>query len=166
MANDPDVLPSMEEHASAFSQKILVSACLLGQPVRYDGGHKLRDDKLLRQWMAEGRVVPICPELAGGLVVPRLPAEISNASGLQVLSGGARVMESGGRDVSAAFVSGAQQALRLVRMHGIRLAVLKEGSPSCGTGATYDGSFSGKMVAQSGVTAALLRQAGVLVFNQ
>lgn len=145
--------------------KVLVSACLLGQPVRYDGrdsGHP----GLLQRWQAEGRVVPLCPEVAGGLPTPRPPAEILGGQGAQVLEGQVQVLTVGGEDVSEAFLAGARQALELVRRYGIRVAVLKSGSPSCGNRLTYDGSFSGVKVAGEGVTTALLRREGVQVFSE
>lgn len=145
--------------------KVLVSACLLGQPVRYDGRASGHPD-LLQRWQAEGRVVPLCPEVAGGLPTPRPPAEIPGGQGAQVLAGQARVIAVSGEDVSEAFLAGAQLALALVRRHGIRVAVLKSGSPSCGNRLTYDGSFSGVKVPGEGVTTALLRREGVLVFNE
>ncbi|MFK3683666.1 DUF523 domain-containing protein [Pseudomonas sp. NPDC088890] len=145
--------------------KVLVSACLLGQPVRYDGRASGHPD-LLQRWQAEGRVVPLCPEVAGGLPTPRPPAEIPGGQGAQVLAGRARVIAVSGEDVSEAFLAGAQLALALVRRHGIRVAVLKSGSPSCGNRLTYDGSFRGVKVPGEGVTTALLRREGVLVFNE
>lgn len=145
--------------------KVLVSACLLGQPVRYDGRASGHPD-LLQRWQAEGRVVPLCPEVAGGLPTPRPPAEISGGQGAQVLAAQARVIAVSGEDVSEAFLAGAQLALAVVRRHGIRVAVLKSGSPSCGNRLTYDGSFSGVKVPGEGVTTALLRREGVLVFSE
>lgn len=145
--------------------KVLVSACLLGQPVRYDGrasGHP----GLLQAWLAEGRVVALCPEVAGGLPTPRPAAEIPGGQGGQVLDGQAQVITVVGEDVSAAFLAGAQLAVALVRRHGIRVAVLKSGSPSCGNRLTYDGSFTGVKVAGEGVTTALLRREGVQVFSE
>lgn len=146
-------------------QKILVSRCLLGQPVRYDGGAHGPFD-LLQRWQAEGRVVALCPEVAGGLPTPRAPAEIAGGQGARVLDGQLAVLTVDGEDVTAAFVEGAEQALKLVRQHGIRLALLKARSPSCGNRENYDGSFSGTKVAGEGVTAAALRRAGVQVFSE
>ncbi|KFX70704.1 purine nucleoside phosphorylase [Pseudomonas taeanensis MS-3] len=146
-------------------EKILVSRCLLGHRVRYDGGAHGPFD-LLERWQAEGRVVALCPEVAGGLPTPRAPAEISGGQGVQVLDGQLAVMTVDGEDVSAAFLAGAEQALTLVERHGIRLALLKARSPSCGNRENYDGSFTGVRVAGEGVTAALLRRAGVRVFNE
>lgn len=145
--------------------KILVSRCLLGHRVRYDGGAHGPYD-LLQQWLDEGRVVALCPEVAGGLLTPRPPAEIVGGQGAQVLDGRLPVLTIDGADVTSAFVAGAQQALALVHEHGIRLALLKARSPSCGNLENYDGSFSGVRVAGEGVTAALLRRAGVQVFNE
>lgn len=146
-------------------QKVLVSRCLLGHRVRYDGGAHGPFDQLAL-WQAEGRVVALCPEVAGGLPTPRPPAEIPGGQGALVLDGQRAVLTIDGEDVSAAFLAGAQQALELVQAQGIRLAVLKARSPSCGNRENYDGSFSGVKVAGEGVTAALLRRAGVQVFNE
>ncbi|VVO97258.1 DUF523 domain-containing protein [Pseudomonas fluorescens] len=146
-------------------QKILVSRCLLGHRVRYDGGASGPFDQL-QQWLDEGRVVPLCPEVAGGLPTPRAAAEIPGGQGGEVLDGYARVITTEGEDVSAEFLSGACQALELVQKHGIRIAVLKANSPSCGNLLTYDGSFSGVKVSGEGVTAALLKRNGVLVFSE
>ena len=148
-------------------ESILVSACLLGERVRYDGGDKRCNDPILLRWLREGRVVPVCPEVAGGLPVPRPPAEIAGgAGGSAVLQGTARVIDAAGRDVSAPFREGAEQTLRQARASSIRIAVLKEGSPSCGTSHTYDGSFTGARVPFPGVTTARLQEAGLRVFSE
>ncbi len=147
-------------------EKILLSACLLGQAVRYDGGHKQIDDGILQRWLSEGRVVSLCPELAGGLSVPRPAAEIaSGGTAADVLAMLAMVITAQGNDASLAYVHGAQQAAALAK-HDIRVAVLKDGSPSCGSSQVYDGSFNGKRIGGEGVTAALLRQMGVQVFSE
>ena len=145
--------------------KILVSRCLLGQAVRYDAGSHGTYTQL-QQWQAEGRVVPLCPEVAGGLSVPRAPAEIAGGQGGLVLDGLARVLTDGGEDVSPAFLAGAAEAVRLIQEHGIRVAVLKARSPSCGNLHNYDGSFSGRKVPGQGVTAAALQRLGVQLFNE
>jgi uncharacterized protein YbbK (DUF523 family) len=146
---------------------ILVSACLLGEAVRYNGGDNRCDHALLKRWLDEGRVVPVCPEVAGGLPTPRPPAEITRGGGGRaVLGGEARVLAINGRDVTEAFIGGAEHALLKVREMGIRIAVLKEGSPSCGSGAIYDGSFSATKVPGVGVTTARLQEAGVCVFSE
>lgn len=146
-------------------QKILVSRCLLGHPVRYDGGAFDPAD-LLQRWQTQGRVVALCPEVSGGLPTPRAPAEVLGGQGAAVLDGRVPVVDIDGRDVSAAFVAGADAALQLAVRHGIRYAVLKARSPSCGNHETYDGSFSGTRVAGEGVAAAALRRHGVRVFNE
>ena len=148
-------------------QLVLVSACLLGSPVRYNAIHKRCDSEVLARWLAQGRVVPVCPEVSGGLPVPRPPAEISSgAGGAQVLLGKAGVFDRQGQDVSAAFIAGAQYVLTQAQRQGIRVAVLKEGSPSCGSGYIYDGTFAGVRVAEQGVTAALLESAVCRVFSE
>jgi uncharacterized protein YbbK (DUF523 family) len=146
-------------------QKILVSRCLLGHRVRYDGGASGPFDQL-QQWIDEGRVVPLCPEIAGGLPTPRAAAEIPGGQGGGVLDGHASVITTEGEDVSAQFLSGAYQALELVQLHGIRIALLKANSPSCGNLLTYDGTFSGVKISGEGVTAALLKRHGVRVFSE
>ncbi|WP_220812475.1 DUF523 domain-containing protein [Pseudomonas paralcaligenes] len=146
-------------------EKLLVSRCLLGHKVRYDGGAH-GPYGLLQRWQEEGRVVPLCPEVAGGLPTPRPPAEIPGGQGGGVLDGTLPVLTDAGDDVTAAFVAGAEAALALARQHGLRVAVLKARSPSCGNTHNYDGSFSGHLVEGEGVTAALLRRAGVKVFNE
>ena len=148
-----------------MSPKVLVSHCLLGHRVRYDGGAS-GPYAQLAQWQAEGRVIALCPEVAGGLPTPRAAAEIPGGQGVEVLAGKAAVITTEGEDVTEAFVSGARQALALVERHGIRLAILKANSPSCGNRLTYDGSFSGVKVEGQGVTAALLTRAGVQVFSE
>lgn len=145
--------------------KILVSRCLLGHRVRYDGGASGPFDQLAH-WQAEGRVVALCPEVAGGLPTPRAAAEIPGGQGSEVLDGRAQVLTSDGEDVSGEFLDGARQALALVQRQGIRIAVLKAHSPSCGNVLTYDGSFSGVKVQGAGVTAALLTRHGVQVFSE
>lgn len=147
--------------------RVLVSACLLGERVRHNGEHKQSHDRILQRWLREGCVAPFCPEVAGGLPVPRPAAEIAEAmDGSSVLSGTGRVLDVNGRDVSAFFVAGAQQALEYARRESIRIAVLKEGSPSCGTSFIYDGTFTSQRVPGQGVTVALLRQAGIHAFNE
>ncbi|CAN0645343.1 Purine nucleoside phosphorylase [Burkholderia cepacia] len=145
--------------------KILVSMCVVGHPVRYNGSAKTAAHVALERWQREGRLVPVCPELAGGFSVPRPPAEIAGgASGQQVLSGAARIVDVNGTDVTAPFVAGAQTALALARTHGCRFAILADGSPSCGSMFIHDGSFGNRRHAGAGVTAALLREHGIEVF--
>lgn len=145
--------------------RILISACLLGQPVRYDGKGKPLAHPLIEQWKGEGRLVPLCPEMAGGMSVPRPPAEIENGlSGDDVLAHRARVLERTGGNVTAAFIAGAERALAFAKQNDCRAALLIDGSPSCGSQMIYDGGFSGRKIAGHGVTAALLRREGIKVF--
>jgi uncharacterized protein YbbK (DUF523 family) len=148
-------------------EKILVSACLLGERVRHDAGHKASEHAALQRWAAEGRLVPVCPEVAGGLPVPRPPAEIQGpGGGPAVLAGMAPIHTKHGQDVTAAFLAGARVALATAERHGIRIAILKENSPSCGSRRIHDGSFSGTRIPGMGVTAAMLRAAGIEVFPE
>ena len=146
--------------------KILISACLLGERVRYHGGDAALSDTILDRWRREGRLVPFCPEVAGGLSVPRPPAEIQGAGGPAVLDGTARVVTSGGADVTEAFRAGARAALEAAVREGARIAVLKDASPSCGSRTIYDGTFAGRRRPGAGVTAALLAERQVRVFNE
>lgn len=148
-------------------EKILVSACLMGRKVRYDGAAKTSGDALLAAWRRQGRLVPFCPEVEGGLPVPRPAAEIEDgAGGEAVLSGAARVLTAEGADVTEAFLAGARAALAAARTHGVRVAILKEGSPSCGSLVIYDGAFGGGRVPGHGVTTALLERHGIAVFGE
>ncbi len=134
--------------------KILVSACLMGAPCRYDGCTKPHLAATLLQ--RDHILLSICPEVAGGLRTPRLPAERVED----------RVLRVDGGDVTEAYQNGAACALRLVKEHKITLAVLKERSPSCGVGKIYDGTFSKTLKDGDGVTAELLRQNGVEVIGE
>ncbi|MDN3555346.1 DUF523 domain-containing protein [Halomonas maura] len=145
--------------------KILISACLLGQPVRYDGRAKPQHSAILARWRREGRLVAVCPELQAGLATPRAAAEIQGGGGLAVLDGAARVVTIDGVDVTSAFLHGARLALDLCRAHDVRYALLTEASPSCGSGEIHDGRFAGRRVAGAGVTSALLARHGVRVFS-
>lgn len=147
--------------------RVLVSACLLGEKVRYNGGDAASTDAVLRQWTAEGRVVTFCPEVAGGLGVPRPPAEVMDGrGGVAVLEGRARIATRDGSDVTMAFLAGAELALEAARAQNVRVALLKEGSPSCGSHRINDGSFTGRRIEGRGVTAALLERHGIRVFSE
>lgn len=146
--------------------KVLISACLLGREVRYDGGGNPQQSTILERWQSEGRIVPVCPEVAGGLGVPRPPAETVGGDGRAVHAGEARVLTHDGRDVTDAFVKGARAALAAAEADGIKVAVLKARSPSCGNERVYDGTFSKSLVDGVGVTTALLEQHGIAVFNE
>ncbi|HID65087.1 MAG TPA: DUF523 domain-containing protein [Anaerolineae bacterium] len=142
----------------------LVSACLLGICTRYDG--ECCPVPRLIKLAARGLAVPVCPEVAGGLPVPRPPAEIVGGDGRAVLDGQARVLTIDGKDVTEAFLAGACQALETAQCLGIRQAVLKDDSPSCGCRRIYDGTFSGHRVSGQGVAAALLQRSGIKVLSE
>jgi len=146
--------------------RILVSACLLGERVRYNGASAAADSGILEHWLAEGRVVSFCPEVAGGLGVPRPAAEIAGADGAAVLAGEARILTRAGTDVTGQFLRGATLALDAARTQGVRLAILKDGSPSCGSTTIHDGTFTGTRRTGNGVTTALLERHGIRVFSE
>lgn len=141
----------------------MLSACLAGVPCTHAAEAKTRAWAL--QLVAEGRAVTVCPEVAGGLPIPRPEAEISGGDGDDVLDGAARVVSVDGEDVTANYLHGAQAARAAARRTGAAIAVLKARSPSCGCGAIYDGSFSGRTVDGDGVTAALLKREGLDVVS-
>lgn len=142
---------------------ILISACLLGQKVRYDGKHNSKQNAWIRHWQQQGRLIPICPEMAGGLPTPRPPAEIIAGSGQHVLRQQAEVRTHTGDNVTDAFTLGAQRALALAQQHNCQLAILTERSPSCGSEWIHDGQFGPGLIPGEGVTTALLRQHGIRV---
>ena len=128
-------------------EALLISACLLGANCKYSGGNNALPPETLAALRKTYRLIPVCPEVAGGLPVPREPSERQ----------GARVVSRSGRDVTAEYRRGAETALRLAKRFDCRKALLKERSPSCGNGKIYDGgSFSGRLVPGNGVTAELL----------
>jgi len=141
------------------SSPVLVSACLLGEKTRWDGDTRPCDAAL--RLLREGRAVAFCPEVAGGLSIPRARAECLGGDGGRVLDGHARVVDECGHDVTSAFVAGAAAALAACETQGISSALLCDGSPSCGTTRIADGRFSGTKVPGRGVAAALLLRAGV-----
>ena len=144
-----------------------MSACLLGQKVRYDGGDCLQNHSRLQAWLKRGDIITICPEMAGGLPTPRPPAEIQNRrAGFDVLHKTAQVKTNTGLDVSESFIRGAEKALALAKEYRIRIAILKAKSPSCGSGVIYDGTFSKMLIPGDGVTSALLKQHHILVFDE
>ncbi len=133
---------------------ILVSACLLGCPCRYDG--KSKPDDAVLALMKEHILLPICPEQMGGLATPRVPAERKDGG----------VFTERGGDVTEQYRQGAEEALRLAKLYGCTHAILKERSPSCGSGQIYDGSFSRTLIPGDGVTAQLLKANGITVLGE
>jgi uncharacterized protein YbbK (DUF523 family) len=150
-----------QKHGLKKSQEknILMSACLLGNPVRYDGTDLLIAHPLLAKWKKQGRLVSICPEVAGGMSTPRAPAEITSQKG-------GTVTDCNQNDVSEAFLLGAKAALKLAIDNNCAVAIMTESSPSCGSSTIYDGSFTGTKVEGKGITTTLLEQNGIRVFNQ
>lgn len=141
----------------------LVSACLLGIRTTYD--HSSHPHPRLIELAARGCVVPLCPEVAAGLPIPRPPAEMVGGDGHAVLDGRARVLTCDGDDVTAAFVAGAHIALQTARRFAAGVAILQPRSPSCGPHRVYDGQFNGCLVSGQGVTAALLARHGIRVLS-
>ena len=137
-------------------EKVLISACLLGFECKYCGGSNKLTERQLAALGERFRLIPVCPETAGGLPTPRDPSERL----------GDRVVSNQGRDVTAQYQKGAETALWLARRYDCKAALLKEKSPSCGSGQIYDGSFTGKLIPGDGVAAEELKKEGLIVFGE
>lgn len=137
-----------------MKQNILVSACLLGMHCRYNGTGALQEE--LEQLKDKYNLIPVCPEIYGGLQTPRDPAERS----------GEKVLTAAGEDVTEYYRHGAEETLRLKELYRCETAILKERSPSCGYGHIYDGTFCGKLIDGNGVTAELLADNGVRILGE
>ena len=137
-------------------ENLLISACLLGVECKYSGGSNALPEETIEKLRTRYRLIPVCPETAGGLPTPRDPSERL----------GERVVSCRGADVTAQFKKGAEAALTLARRYGCTTALMKEHSPSCGSGLIYDGSFSGKLVKGDGCAAELLKAAVVSVVGE
>lgn len=133
---------------------ILVSACLLGVHCRYDGKGVMQEG--LEKLSKKHNLIPVCPEIFGGLATPRNPAERM----------GERIITKNGEDVTEQYTRGAEEILRLCKFYDCHYAILKERSPSCGYGRIYDGTFSGTLIEGNGVTAQLLAEHGVVVLGE
>lgn len=146
--------------------RILVSACLIGWPVRWDGSAKTAHHPLLAKWAEEGRLVPLCPETMAGMATPRPAVEIApEATAADVLSGSGAVRDAAGVDHADAFREGARIALATARVRAARFALTTDGSPSCGAALIADGTHSGRRRLGEGVAVRALRDAGIEVFT-
>lgn len=143
---------------------ILVSSCLAGKACRYDATACFHSK--ITHLTKESEAVLVCPEVMGGLSTPRDPAEIVGGTGADVLTGRAKVITVNGEDVTEQFLKGAYQTLKIAKQHNAETVILKQNSPSCGSKAIYDGSFTGAKKAGEGVTAALLRKNGFTVIGE
>ena len=137
-----------------MKQNIVISACLLGEPCRYDGASKCCP--LAYRLREKYNLIPVCPEVFGGLSTPRIPSEIM----------GDRVVNQSGVDVTAAYHRGAEVALQMAREGQVAFAVLKARSPSCGKGQVYDGTFTGHLIPGDGVTVEAFLAAGIPVYTE
>ncbi|WP_438492460.1 DUF523 domain-containing protein [Paenibacillus sp. IHBB 3054] len=143
---------------------IIVSSCLAGMKVRYNGTDCL--DTSLQKLLDTNKAVAVCPELLGGFSTPREPAEIIGGGGEDVLEGTARVMDRSGNDVTEMYLKGAYETLEKAREIGATTVVLKENSPSCGSAMIYNGQFAGVKIPGQGVTSALLIRNGIEVISE
>jgi len=143
-------------------EKIFISACFMGENVKYDGGHQSLTHQAIILWKQEKRLVSGCPECLGGLSVPRDPAEIQQGNRL----GNQKIITINNEDVTDSFHKGALKTLDICLKNEIKFALLKESSPSCGSTMIYDGSFSNVKIQGQGVTAQLLTNHGIAVFSE
>jgi len=139
----------------------LVSACLLG--VKCNWGGKSSTSRRALELSRRETLIPVCPEQLGGLPTPRAPQEIQGGTGDDVLSGNCMVINKNGENVTAPFIRGAQETLRIARRLKIKEFIARDRSPSCGCGHIYNGSFSGRLVPGDGVTTTLLKKNGIKV---
>ena len=137
-----------------MKEKILVSACLLGIDCKYSGDNNLNEKVL--SYIADKEVIPICPEILGGLSTPRPPSEII----------GERVMNDENKDVTREYQKGAEEALKLAKLFNVKKALLKAKSPSCGCGKIYDGTFSRTLIDGDGITTRLFKENGIEVITE
>lgn len=152
-----------------MQRRLLVSACLMGVPVRYDGADnqsKVSDLLLwLQRWQQQNRLIIVCPETLGGLPTPRPAAELAGGDGYALLRQQARVITHDGQDVSEVFLEGARRCLALAQQHQAGAALLAARSPSCGNQEIYNGRFEHQLQPGAGVTVAVLETAGIRCFN-
>lgn len=142
----------------------LVSSCLAGLKVRYNGTDCLQE--AIAKLVQDHNTVTVCPELLGGFTTPREPAEIVGGEGKDVLEGRAKVIDKSGRDVTGLYIKGAYETLKIAREVGADKIVLKELSPSCGSSMIYNGTFAGEKITGNGVTSALLISEGFQVLSE
>ena len=135
-------------------EKILISACLVGDKTRYDG--KGNYHPLVKELLEKYELVPFCSEVEGGLSIPRTPSEIK----------GDRVINKAGKDVTRYYQAGAEKALNICKYLDIKIAILKDGSPACGVHQIHDGNFTGRKIKGMGITASLLSKNGIKVISE
>lgn len=143
---------------------ILVSACLLGINCKYDGDNN--NHEIVKEYLKDKQFVLVCPEQLGGLETPRIPCEINNGNGNDVLLGKCTVKNKDGLDTTKKFIKGAKETLKIAQLYNCKEAILKEGSPSCGSNKIYDGTFTGKKINGLGVTAAILKKQGIHIVSE
>jgi uncharacterized protein YbbK (DUF523 family) len=143
---------------------ILVSACLIGINCKYDGNNNKNEEVI--EYLKDKQFIIICPEQLGGMSTPREPSEIVRLDGEAVIKGQTNVISNKRLDVTRKFKKGAQESLKIAQIYNCKEAILKEGSPSCGSNYIYNGTFSGKKIDGVGVTTALLRNNGIKVMSE
>lgn len=143
---------------------IMVSACLAGINCKYNGNHNYNAQ--ICEFLKGHPYFLVCPEVMSGLAIPRLPCEMVGGTGLEVLEGKARVLNTRGVDETLRFIDGAKTCLALARLNQVTRAILKNRSPSCGCGQVYDGTFSSCVIPGDGVTTAALKFNGIEVLSE
>lgn len=141
----------------------LISACLCGVNCKYSGKNNM--DERCMHLLEEGKALLVCPEQLGGLSTPRKPSELQNVPE-DILNMSGKILTCDGDDVTENYLKGAQEALKIAEKAGIKKAILKEGSPSCGVNYIYDGTFTHKKIEGCGLTTSLLRKHGIDVLSE
>jgi len=142
-----------------MKENILVSSCLLGELVKYDGSHNKLEDILLKKLQDKYNIIPVCPEVEGGLGTPRTPCEI-------VLHNPLKIINKDGEDKTIEFINGANHTIKLAIMKNVKIALLKSNSPSCSNKYIYDGNFSDNKVIGVGITTMILEENEIKVYNE
>lgn len=143
----------------------LISACLLGIKCSWDGKDSYKNKRIM-ELLKDEVLIPLCPEQLGGLKTPRIPQEIQNGTGDDVLNSKSKVKDKAGEDVTLQFIRGAKQTLKIAKLYKIKEFIGKSRSPSCGCGFVYDGSFSKKLIEGDGVTVSLLKRNGIKIISE
>lgn len=155
-ANYERLLESIKqvESINVKRKKVLVSACLLGIDCKYNGKNN-KNDKVI-ELLKDHDLIPVCPEIMGGLTTPRTPAEINKNE----------VITKDAKNVTKQYQKGAEETLKIAKLYNCKTAILKEKSPSCGCGKIYDGTFTGTLIDGDGITARLLKKHGIKITGE
>ena len=137
-------------------QNVLISACLLGVDCKYNGSNNKLDDKIIHSLKEKYNLIPVCPEIMGGMPTPRNPVEISDG----------KVFDYDGEEFTKEFEKGSEEVVKLAKLYDATIAILKENSPSCGSNYIYDGTFNHKKIKGKGIAALKLSKENIKLFTE